>query len=632
MSLGPLVPRLRRAAASCSFIALALALPVGCAEPEIVSTSWEDVDRSPVSGVCESGRLELPVVTHYSAATRGFEYLASDAPSLFAPTGVPDPRGSCNYVYADEFLPDVDHYPAAVHTDRAVSDDTATEMFLSACQETGVAFDLLRPDAFDSRASGPGRLQSKSGRVQVLHAKIIDGSLATIMLPPNWDRDAAPGTYPIVFNGFYDLNQNVFAAAGPRWAETVALSGIEGRTGAIGVLWNGGGALASRTINPAAFRQFDSVVQWVDENVGGDRHRIFMTGGSRGGLTTVAMASNPFDYDYTVKFAAPTATPTRLGEHASLMSTTYPPLLYAATWSTGLADAWRPDWTYPTCAGRPEMTGMTGPVAHAHVLTGADDLDEANAELSPISPIFIEGLRRAGTEIYLVATEKDDIVPYSNHVAYGLRLLEQGLPVHADVLIRAGHTEHWADGATGHHPVRFNKMIEALFPDVGVEPAPPHEVGLDFYRLDRATGGFDSFVPSDGQFPFSMDAPAVTARGDRFPMVFVGQPDTAFRVGFVDAAGTEVFFFEGAIEAGMTATQWIEVPAEFPLGSYRYTLQITKPGMAPQLISDRATVTGDIATVDVEAELPMVTGAEAARWARAPWLPSGNTTWGLSEY
>lgn len=590
-----------------------------------------------MENICRNPRIELPVVTHWCAATQSFAYLATDTPEIGGSATAPYTPGKCYYEYNHDFLPDFNVYIADTYAQTPITDQEARDFVTAACEDTGVRVDLLRPDAFTSKEEGPGRLVDRAGAVQILHAKVIDGSLATIILPPNWSADAAENTYPIVFNGFYDINANVFTQEGPQWVRMIAKSGTEGRAGAIGVLWNGGGAIASRTTNAAAYRQFNSVIDYVACNFGGDRHRILMAGGSRGGLTSVNMASNPYGYDYTVIFAAATATPTRLGEHASLTSTTYPPLLPSTAWSVGLSDAWRTGWTYPACAGRPHLTGITGPEAHAYILTGTPNLDEANAMHSPMSERFVQGLKNAGTRVFLTVTEKDDIVPYNTQAKYAQKLMAEAIPLQIEVLLRGGHTERFVETAIGKAYARIDKLLAHVMALVEGRSAPEFPQKLTYYTVNRATGILEALALADGLTPFSVDVPYVTARGMRFPVVFVGHPGTAYKLILEAAPGQAVTTFSGVIPANLTTTHWFGVPADFPTGKYTFTLQIKKPGQDWISVPSTMTPSGDPATVTVEAEEPNICPWEAGEWCTAPKLaveevPRANTNWGLTEY
>ncbi len=585
-----------------------------------------------IQELCESSAHEFPVVTHWNADADRQEYLAADKPSIYDQPKGPFVPGECNREYRPGMLPDFGSYIADTYSTTTISNERATDFYRGICDTTGVPFDFRRPDAFTSKSQGIGRLQSNSGRVQILHAKIIDGSLATIFLPPNWSFDANQSSYPIVVNGFYDINENVFNETGERWATMTALSGVHERTGVIGVLWNGGGALAARTTNAQAFRQFDSVIDYVAKNFSGDRHRIFMSGGSRGGLTALNMASNPYGYDYTVLFASATASPTLLGEHASLQSTTYPSLLAAVGWSTGFTDSWQTGWTYPACADRPALTGLTAAEAHSYVIVGTPDLAEADALYSPMSARFIEGLKAAGTQLFVTVTAHDAIVPYSTQVKYGMRLLEEKVPVTFEVIARAGHNERKEWGLLGHGPVRFDKMIQQILPHVNAGEAPLPGPALTYYKRNRRTDEFESYIPEGGFFPFSVDTPYKTAPGMRFPVAFVGHPGTEYRLDFHNPDSVLVLSLQGIIPPDLEENQWVDVPPAYPAGDYSMTLQIKKPEGDWQTIPSTNTITGEEAIVRVESEEPNVNGWEARTWAGGPALASGGTSWGFSEY
>jgi hypothetical protein len=310
--------------------------------------------------------------------------------------------------------------------------------------------------------------------------------------------------------------------------QIIARSGIESRTGAIGVLWNGGGATGSRTVNKAAYRQFNSIIDYVSRNFSGDRHRILMSGGSRGGLTTVCMASNPYGYDYTVIFAAATATPTRVGEHIALTSTTYPPLLPSTVWSVGLADAWCTGWTYPECAEQPHLTGLSALQAHCYILTGTANLDEADAVHSPMSERFVQGLKNAGTRLFLTVTEKDNIVPYNTQLKYAFKLKEIGIPLQVEILLRGGHTERFVDTEIGKVYARVEELDKHVLALAEQRNLPEFPDSFTNYAANRSRGVMEKLTLEDDCIPFSVDAPYIIARGMRFPIIFTGHPETRY--------------------------------------------------------------------------------------------------------
>lgn len=118
----------------------------------------------------------------------------------------------------------------------------------------------------------------------------------------------------------------------------------------------------------------------------------------------------------------------------------------------------------------------------------------------------------------------------------------------------------------------------------------------------------------------------------RAPVVFVGQPGTTFEVKLHDSTGQDALRLTGEIPVSHTQVIWVELPTDFPVGLYTYSLRIRKPQQDWITIPDTATPTGDRATLRVDACQPDLHAAEAFEWANPPRFEDGQTNWGLSEY
>lgn len=582
---------------------------------------------------------ELPIPTHFDAATGAYRFLAHDTPPRFvaSPLGAgPYRAGSCYPVYAGGFLPDVDRYFADRFSVYGPGDVAARAWADARCAEVGMPVRHVQPPPVDGGGAAP---RSGVCELQVIHARVVDGSLATIFLPPGWSASAPPGTYAVVANGFYDANENTFLDGqhGAFMARLVAESATGGRRGAVGVLWNGGGSDASRTLNDGALRQFAAVMRALASDYRADPRWVVMFGGSRGGGTTLAMASNPDRAPYRVVLAAAVAAPTRIGDHAALTSTTYPGLLHAVGWSVGLADAWRTGWTYPSC-GLSALAGLTGPRAMLRVLTGTNDTATANDLHSPHSTRYLDGLVAAGTQVHLQVSASDYIIPHALQVRYGRALLARGVAVDARVLVRSGHA---GLVEPGHTAPTLDEVVRAavlriVAPGFDREgPVPPLVTpGLAYYRVDRASGAMQSFTPTSGRgFPFSLDMPYRAAQGTRVPLVAVGEPGSSWRVTF-RLGDTPVLTREATIDADGTRVDWIDLTAAAPAGVYDCAVELRRAASAPWEPIDRAnTPTGAPCQVRVEAAEPVVDHAGAAAWASASSTPAfASTAWGVSEY
>jgi hypothetical protein len=361
-----------------------------------------------------------------------------------------------------------------------------------------------------------------------------------------------------------------------------------------------------------------------------------MYGGSRGGVTALAMASNPKRYDYRVTLAAAVVPPARVGELSTLQSTTFPALLGGVSWTTGFGDAWRSGWTYPSCAGLAHLTGKTGPQAHLYILTGTTDPAYADAHYSLLGPDYLTALRTAGTKVHLEVGSHDAFGLYAHGVEYGLKLAAAGVPLEMEVLIRAGHASR-PESAKPFVPAATNRIWEAL--QTYVEPALvgralPHVPGVKFFRVNRSTRKLEAFVPSGAVYPFTLEGARYVAQGKRFPVVLVGAAGTAWQLTITPSGGGTPYSWTGTIGTQRKSLLWIDVPPGMPLGDYRYGLQIKKPGASTwQLIASNSTADGSTAFVTVVATEPNVSGLNIGGLVAAPTLaPFTATSWGLSEY
>ena len=56
---------------------------------------------------------------------------------------------------------------------------------------------------------------------QVLHGLVFKNNLFTVVVPPMWSKSSSGGL-PTLFNGFYDLNNNLMMLEGASMFETLA--------------------------------------------------------------------------------------------------------------------------------------------------------------------------------------------------------------------------------------------------------------------------------------------------------------------------------------------------------------------------------------------------------------------------
>lgn len=591
--------------------------------------------------LCEIFTQELPIPTHYNAATGKREFMASGDPALFTAGGLPDSyaMGGCYPTYKAGVMPGTDDYPADDYAGITIPDSEAKSWAIAQCVANGVPVRHVFPPRPDGTEVGQGPL-SRGCAVQVVHAITAADSLYSVFLPPGWDPAAPAGTYPIVFNGHYDLHTNTFRETGPLMTKVVAHSGLDGRRGVIGVLWNGGGAYASRTMSPHSLDLMAQVIADVAARYHGNPQWVVTMGGSRGGVTALRMAANPSKKPYRVVATVAAVPPALIGDHAKLGGVTFPALIHAVGWTVGLKDAWRSGWTYPACAGRPELTGLSGWQAHLKILTGLSDPDVANAQESLLAPRYLDALQASGTQIFLSVGEHDFIVPYAHQVQLGLAFVQRGLPAQIEVLVRGGHdfVRTGLGGATPPtvlHEKLFADIVDAIA-DPALDLAGPVptlvQKGVRYHRVDRQTGEAQVFAPAT--YPFAVDLPFYAVAGQSFPIVVVGAPGTQFTITpTFDATGVASATFTGVIPDKMTTTLWVDLPANQPVGSYTWSANITLPDASTKAIPSTATTTGAPCTTTVIASEPAISASEASSAAAPPVLSHHpNTNWGLSEY
>jgi len=611
---------------------------------------------------------ELPIVTHWSNETKAFKYMASDQPNYRVPAAQEKYRPGDSYYYYLEgdrnFLPNLNSYVGMNFSLRAIGEKQVNALTGRVSKATGVDLKFYRPDAFIKRNAST-RLKEAPGYVQVLHAKIIKtgeddpGCLATFFLPPNWKSDAPEGSYPIVTVGHYGLNEHVFLPTpngrGDSFGSLVARSGIEGRTGAIGVIWNGGGAWATYTRNPRAFEQFGKIIDYAAEELGGDRHCVMATGNSRSGITAVTMASNPLKLDYTIRFVSAGSFAGNSYNGDLAFTTTYPKQLMNLCRMTGFQDSWKPGWIYPATDGvhvRAEdvdqealvNTRFIGKDVHkvaGYILSGSERPDPV---MNQLSDHMMDGILEAGTSVFL-EVRTNDILPHFNMLEYANTLKEKmkakgDVRLHVDYIARAGHA--WRKTPQGAFPLN-EKLWEALlhFVDPNVPKGLLVEPGKGYYRINRKTRRFEKIELKDGMHPFAMDMPVGIMRGDTITLVCTGEPGTTYRVALNPVEGLDAPGFKAsgeiAADATMRGVSLIDVPLDQPIGKYHYRLWIKKPGQAEKELDQRHTLSGEEALMEIWDEKSadnIVSGDFLWRKLYLPILPRklGPVVWGFSEY
>lgn len=295
------------------------------------------------------------------------------------------------------------------------------------------------------------------------------GSMFTVFRPPGFNAYSPTRTYPIVAVGFYDLQEGL-RAYGPDIAQLVSVSPSINGQGAIGVLWNGHAGVMSRTVDDASVTEFEYVVKFLENYFKGDSQRIMMFGHSRGGMAPLHLASSLVPHSYSIKYIFAQDVATSLGLTSTLTGPAYVNLVGAASYSVGLANAWKKDFRYPqrenSCGHDASYVGLTGPQAHLKALIGQTDPTYTDANIAPIAPVRINKLVSQGTAVDLQISTNDNVVPTADQFAYLLALRNSHVNFRATINYLTGHFSPQRSKLIGGQAIDQNVLFEDyLFPN-----------------------------------------------------------------------------------------------------------------------------------------------------------------------
>lgn len=507
---------------------------------------------------CASAQFEFPLATHWSNTINGFSEGANDQMTLYNPDQI-----STRHIYNYGLLPKLNQYIADRYEFSKIEDSEFRNLSLTTCSQSGVAVELRRPLSFSNWSVARQKILEGRGSIQTLHALIIDNNLVTVYLPPNWKKTDARGKYPILVNGFYDLKAGLLE--GVRITKAMGLAWKSSTTPFIGIYWNGGGGIGSRTVNPQARASFNKILQQVAEHFGGDPQRVMIYGGSRGGMTSLAMASNPEKYPYKI-IAAYVAVPTiDFNSAGRLTGPTVPYLLGAAEWTIGLLDTWKKSFRYPSNGSG--MDGFTRDEAHMYILTGSRDPNIVASQINFSSPTMLNALKQSGTQVFYEAGSHDYICPWVDQFEFIQKLTAYGIPFESRVNYLTGHSTSETVTTSENFARIMTKISKYDFNGI-------FQIGKrSYYRHDYRTG---NFVPVAAD-RFTFEVPRYQIPSADGHVIMTGIPGTQ-----VEYGGK----FNGsdyAVQTAVLNSQGYSVTNMSSLAAGTYTvtfIRIKKPGMA----------------------------------------------------
>lgn len=379
---------------------------------------------------------------------------------------------------------------------------------------------------------------------QVLHGLIFRRNLFTVIVPPMWNSTARLAS--LVHNG-YSLNHQLVTSIGVYGALRQAYA-ADAR-GAIGVLWNGGGATASYTISNDAYRDFNDFARLLTSGVGVHADKVVTMGGSRGGHGALGIASHPLVTSVRVAYAFATAPPSDWELLTSLSSTTLPAMLPAIEGITGYVGGWRSSFRSPDL-------GVGAQDAFLLSQTGTINRPEIASNFSLLAPSRIAKLRNGSTSILLGITSHDFIVPTIGQWRLAKAYRDAGLDVEVERHFLCGH------GSCTYKPPELARILARL--NVSIQPRSERFVTPGLVRdfvVNAATGISEPKSLSTSSEPLTLEFPRVVLPDVAAPVLGTGRPDSRVAVVLHSDSERRDFGFLMRFDAAGTARY------DFPVGS-----------------------------------------------------------------
>lgn len=516
----------------------------------------------PVS--CEQPH-QLPLMTHYRRGV-GFELGSTDdlTSELYNPNVETEYKQGRPYVrvYAQNFIPTVNNYIAMKYDLQSYKDEVVIERFRGWCQQTGVAFRLLQPGIeVSTREQIEEVLEAGQTHGQVIHSLVFRNNLFTLIVPPKWGGYPPQKKYPLLINGFYDLNGNLLGSEGPRFIKVISELYKQNQFGAVGILWNGGGATASRTVNNKAYKDLNDFLKMAIPALRIKKDQVVALGGSRGGVTALNMAAHSAMTAIKVRFVYAANPPNAFDQILSIFGSTFPSLLAASDWSTGWVGSFLPSFIYPE--GYPGYSGLSGNLSHLKVLTGFTDWKVIKERFNLMSPDKIRNLKQRKTEVFLELGTHDNICPYYDKSLLFQKFNRARIPTETRVVFLKGHRPDagWRDQRVLEVMQKISN--ELLF---GQPKKPLVRAGIiESYLIAENNTKAVQKPEWAKQRPLVLDVPRYFSEELTGPIVGVGMPGRQYRLYFEGPEG-----FQKTIDLNLN--KWGQGvypvnPVDFPLGT-----------------------------------------------------------------
>lgn len=577
---------------------------------------------------------DLSMVTHYRAGV-GFSLGAKD--SFLPEDPTVNSRISANnrfpLLYKDNFVPAVDQY-LAQRMDTSGMGGELQNVLQQACSQFGVKFKFYQPNG--ELGTAEQILQTVPSGVdhfQIFHSVHFRNNLITVIIPPYWSPTRSGG-YSTLMMGEYNVNGIL---AGGQAIKILAQVYQQDRIGGIGVLWNGGGTFNSRTASNKPYQDMNDLMAILRIGLNLDPNRVVTLGGSRGGLTSLNLASHPAINQFRVAFAYSIVPPSEFSTIAlNYSTTTVPLLLYASDWTTGFVNSWMDSFRHPGLS-QPQLAGLTGRQAHLNVLTGSHDLNQQRSSFDLTAPVKVNKLKTNQTAVYLEIGSHDFIVPWADQLKLAEVYRRAGVKIETKINYLAGH---WSDPEF----IRAKVQTAILQLNAGQVPTLQDKVIHHYRGVPKQSRVELVKSVSTSERPLTLEIPKYVINEISASLIATGTPGKTYEAEFQLGSGTPKVY-RLALDQNGIATQ--EISREQTLNGNHYLKGLYELGVdgkrafSIQYISTSTEaerpffirLRDDVTSLGTEASIRVLRGIQGDNCSRCYFTASGMapTNYGVIE-
>ncbi|MDZ4082737.1 MAG: hypothetical protein U1E10_07365 [Bdellovibrionales bacterium] len=374
---------------------------------------------------------------------------------------------------------------------------------------------------------------------QVLHGLVFKKNLFTVVVPPMW---TAGGSRSSLFSNGYSLhgqlmNSNLF------FRELNRAYQLD-QKGAIGVMWNGGGAQGTYTVHDTAYSEFNDFLRILVPAVGLNADKAIAMGGSRAGWTAINMAAHPLVTSLRFAHVYSVFPPADWDAASRSVSTTIPFLLTVIDSAAGYVGAWRNGFRSPEL-------GLSGSDALIFTQTGTSNRSVLRQNHSLFSTLRTDKIKRGNTSILLAISSHDFIVPSVGQWDLAKAYLDTGMNVEIEKHYFCGHgsckmPDHDLAAAIVQLNASATPRTERL--------VTPRRVS--HFMVNATTGVSEPITRAGNLDPLTVEFPRFILDDVEGPVFATGVPGRRYAVALKDSLGQDFGFIMVLSASGTARYNW----------------------------------------------------------------------------